>query len=70
MAEEIARRTGLDVDRDPYPMLAASDGAHGGDPGGDGGMARARPQRPLADPVDETFTLLARGLPSRAPPGG
>ncbi|HET8617550.1 MAG TPA: TetR/AcrR family transcriptional regulator [Acidimicrobiales bacterium] len=69
LAEEIARRTGLDVDRDPYPMLAVSTalGAirvamavwH------DRGRTCA-----LADAVDETFTLLARGLPSPIPAAG
>jgi len=63
LAEVIAERTGLDVDRDPYPMLAASAALSAIRVAMSAWQERNRPG-PLVDLLDETFTLLARGLPS------
>ena len=63
LAEVIAERTGLDVDRDPYPMLAASAALGAIRVAMSAWQERNRPG-PLVDLLDETFTLLARGLPS------
>jgi AcrR family transcriptional regulator len=65
LAEVIARRTGLDVERDPYPMLAASTALSAIRVAMSAWQERDRPG-PLADLLDETFTLLARGLPTPA----
>jgi len=65
LAEVIAARTGLDVDRDPYPTLAASTALSAIRVALTAWEERDRPG-PLADLLDETFTLLARGLPSPA----
>jgi AcrR family transcriptional regulator len=65
LAEEVARRTGLHVDRDPYPMLAAATALSAVRVAVAAWQERDRPG-PLADVLDETFTLLARGLPSPA----
>lgn len=63
MVEEIARRTALDPDRDPYPALvvAAALGAIRVAIGA--WTSRARPG-PLAEQLDEAFALLATGLPA------
>jgi AcrR family transcriptional regulator len=66
LAEEIARRTGLDVVRDPYPVLAASTALGAIRVAMSVWNERGRPG-PLADTMDETFTLLARGLPAPVP---
>lgn len=65
VAGEIARRTGLDVDRDPYPMLAAATALIAIRVAMAAWQERDR-RGPLADLLDESFTLLARGLPSPA----
>ena len=65
VAGEIARRTGLDVDRDPYPMLAAATALIAIRVAMAVWQERDR-RGPLADLLDESFTLLARGLPSPA----
>jgi AcrR family transcriptional regulator len=65
VAAEIARRTGLDVDRDPYPMLAAATALIAIRVALAAWQERDR-RGPLADLLDESFTLLARGLPSPA----
>jgi AcrR family transcriptional regulator len=66
LAEEVARRTGLDVARDPYPTLAASTALGAIRVAMAVWNERGRPG-PLADAMDETFTLLARGLPAPVP---
>jgi AcrR family transcriptional regulator len=63
LAEVIAERTGLDVDRDPYPMLAASAALSAIRVAMSAWQERDR-RGPLVDLLDETFTLLALGLPS------
>jgi AcrR family transcriptional regulator len=65
VAGEIARRTGLDVDREPYPMLAAATALIAIRVAMAAWQERDR-RGPLADLLDESFTLLARGLPSPA----
>jgi AcrR family transcriptional regulator len=65
VAGEIARRTGLDVDCDPYPMLAAATALIAIRVAMAAWQERDR-RGPLADLLDESFTLLARGLPSPA----
>ncbi|HZM38192.1 MAG TPA: TetR family transcriptional regulator [Acidimicrobiales bacterium] len=65
LAEVIAGRTGLDVDRDPYPLLAASTALSAIRVAMSAWQERDRPG-PLVDLLDETFALLARGLPSPA----
>jgi AcrR family transcriptional regulator len=66
MVEEIARRTGLDPDRDPYPALvvAAALGAIRVAIGA--WTERSRPG-PLAAHLDESFALLATGLTTPTP---
>jgi len=69
LAEEVARRTGLDVARDPYPTLAVNAALSAVRVAMAVWQERGRSE-PLAAVVDETFTLLARGLPSPAPAVG
>jgi len=66
MVEEIARRTGLDPDRDPYPALvvAAALGAIRVAIGA--WTSRSRPG-PLATHLDDAFAHLAAGLPAPIP---
>ena len=61
LADEIARRTGLDLDRDPYPTLvvtAASGALKAACRCGRSAAARD----PLAELIDEAFRTIASGF--------
>lgn len=69
LAEEIARRTGRDVDRDPFPALVVAAATGALKVGIAVWQERGRTD-PLADIIDEAFAQLAAGfaLPMAAVP--
>lgn len=68
LAEVIARRTGLDVDRDVYPALVVAATIGALKVGVTVWQERGRPG-PLAELIDGAFDQLATGLALRAPAG-
>ena len=61
LADEIARRTGLDVDRDPYPALVVAAAIGALKVGVSVWQERGRTE-PLADILDEAFRHIEHGL--------
>lgn len=68
LAEVIARRTGLDVDRDVYPALVVAAAIGALKVGVTVWQERGRPG-PLAEVIDGAFDQLATGLTLPAPAG-
>jgi AcrR family transcriptional regulator len=66
MVEEMARRTGLDPDRDPYPALVVAATLAAIRVAIGAWTERERPG-PLADVLGEAFDHLAAGLPAPRP---
>lgn len=66
LAEEVARRTGLDVDRDPLPGLVVNAAIGALKVGLAVWQERGRPG-PLADVIDEAFALVQSGFAVRSP---
>jgi AcrR family transcriptional regulator len=70
LADEIARRTGLDLDRDPYPALVVAAAIGALKVGLSVWQERGRTE-PLVDVIDEGFGHIERGLglptPAAAP---
>jgi AcrR family transcriptional regulator len=61
LADEIARRTGLDVDRDPYPALVVAAAIGALKVGVSVWQERGRTE-PLADILDEAFRHIEHGM--------
>ncbi len=68
LAEEVARRAGLDVDRDPLPGLVVTAAIGALKVGLNVWQERGRPG-PLADVIGEAFALVESGFTVRTPVG-